>query len=243
MTAPALPPVAQASAASAAMSSADGAPSGASAANAASAADAADAATAATSGWGLDPLLDALRSTSRGTWLAVAVAALLVFWTLGAYNRLVVLRNAVAEAWSQVAEALRRRQEAATQVLAALREPLAAEQGALEMLAQALAQGQAAADALGVSPLDHERATAWVAAEAGIGAAAARVTALIDMAAAGGALALPAPALATFRDSERRLPFVRQLYNDATAAYNEAIGQFPTSLLTRLFRFVPAGRL
>lgn len=210
---------------------------------ASSATPAADAASAAF-GWGLDQLLGAVGSTGRSQWIVLAAAALFVFWSVGAHNRLVVLRNAVADAWSQVSEALRRRHEAADALLAAAREALASEQGALDAMAQAVAQNRAAAEALGARPLHPGRAAAWLAAEAGFGAAAARLTALVEAAASASPEPLPlAEPLAAFREAGRRLPFARQLYNDAAAAHDAALAQFPTSLLTRLFDFAPAGRL
>ena len=39
----------------------------------------------------------------------IAAAALLVFWSLGAYNRLVALRNRIGAAFVPVDDALRRR--------------------------------------------------------------------------------------------------------------------------------------
>lgn len=193
---------------------------------------------------GLGHIAGAVTAMTRGQWLAIALAVLLFFWVLGAYNRLVVLRKAVAAAWLQVAEALRRRHEATRALLAALATPLAAEQRALDALAQALAASEAASDTLGARPLLPSRATAWLAAEAAFGAAAARVTALVEAATRGdGESPLWAPALAAYRDADKRLPFVRQLFNDAAAAYDEALALFPTSLLTRLFGFGPAGRV
>ena len=41
--------------------------------------------------------------------LLIATAALLVFWGLGAHNRLVALRNGIIAAWAQVDEPLQRR--------------------------------------------------------------------------------------------------------------------------------------
>ena len=52
-----------------------------------------------------------------------------------------------------------------------------------------------------------------------------------------------APHAAGWRDASARLVFARQLFNDAAAAYNEAIALFPTRLLTRVFRFRAAGRI
>ena len=50
-------------------------------------------------------------------------------------------------------------------------------------------------------------------------------------------------ARAAWTEGEERLRFARQLYNDAAAAYDEAIALFPTSLLRPLFGFRAAGRL
>jgi hypothetical protein len=65
---------------------------------------------------------------------ALVLAATLLFWALGAHNRLVAQRNAIAQAWARVQEALRQRATVAQPLVAALREPLAAEHGALDGL-------------------------------------------------------------------------------------------------------------
>ena len=49
---------------------------------------------------------------TAGQWASLAVAAILVFWMVGAYNRLVALRSAIGSAFQQVDELLRRRQAA-----------------------------------------------------------------------------------------------------------------------------------
>ena len=56
--------------------------------------------------------------------LLVAGAALLVFWMLGAHNRLVALRNAIIAAWAQVDEPLQRRAAALQPLVAGLRAQL-----------------------------------------------------------------------------------------------------------------------
>ncbi|MDP1646621.1 MAG: LemA family protein, partial [Rubrivivax sp.] len=65
---------------------------------------------------------------------ALVAAAVAVFWMLGAYNRLVALRNDIGQAWATVEEAQRQRGASVAPLVAALREPLAAEQGALDAL-------------------------------------------------------------------------------------------------------------
>ena len=177
-------------------------------------------------------------------WTAFGFAAVLGFWVLGAYNRLVSLRNAVAAAWAQADEAQRRRGEGTEQIVAALRAPLADEQGALDALWAAQASSARAAGALSARPLVAANTLAWAEAERRLGAAAARVFALADgQAGALAADAALAAARAAWAEGEERLRFARQLYNDAAAAYDAALALFPTSLLSRAFGFRAAGRL
>jgi LemA protein len=175
--------------------------------------------------------------------IAAAVVAVLVFWVLGAYNRLVRLRNAAAAAWAQADEALRRRAEATEALVAALREPLAGEQGALDALLATHAQAARAAGAMSTRPLLAANAGGWTEAESHYLAAASRVFALLDGHPQVRALAPVTAALAAWREGDQRLPFARQLFNDAAAAHDEAIEVFPTSLLSSRFGFHPAGRI
>ncbi|MBL8345354.1 MAG: LemA family protein [Rubrivivax sp.] len=177
-------------------------------------------------------------------WTALGIVAVLGFWVLGAYNRLVSLRNAVAAAWAQADEAQRRRGEGTEQLVAALRAPLADERGALDALWSAQAASARAAGAMSARPLVAANALAWAEAERHLGAAAARVFALAE----GQAEALAgntavAEARAAWAEGEQRLRFARQLYNDAAAVHDEAVAVFPTSLLSPAFGFPAAGRL
>ena len=87
-----------------------------------------------------------------GQVAALAVGAVLVFWMVGAYNRLVALRNAIGAAWAQVDEQLQRRRLVLESMAQALRPGLAEEPAALEALLGALLQVQAAADAVRARP-------------------------------------------------------------------------------------------
>ena len=181
---------------------------------------------------------------TEAAWIALGIAAVLGFWVLGAYNRLVALRSAVAAAWAQADEAQRRRGEGTEKLVAALRAPLAGEPGALDALWSAQAASARAAGAMSARPLLAANARAWTEAERHLGAAAARVFALVD----GRAEALAGDAAlgearTVWAEAEQRLRFARQLYNDAAAAHDEAIAVFPTSLLSPAFGFHAAGRL
>ena len=177
-------------------------------------------------------------------WIALAVGAVLGFWVLGAYNRLVALRNTVAGAWAQADEAQRRRGEGTEQLVKALRLPLSAEQGALDALWSAQAQSARAAGAMSARPLVALNAEAWAEAERRLGATAARVFALTE----GHAEALAgdetvAAARAAWAEGEQRLRFASQLYNAAATAHDAALAVFPTSVLRPVFGFAAAGRI
>lgn len=174
---------------------------------------------------------------------ALAAAAVLVFWMVGAYNRLVGLRNKVGTAWQQVDEVLLRRGEAVAPLVAALRDGLVGEGAALDALLTAQAQVAAAADALRPRPVIAEAAQALTRADALMAAATARVLALLDLQVELRHAETVAPHAQALREAEPRLAFARQLFNDAVQAYNDAARQWPTRLLTRLFGFGTAGRL
>lgn len=172
-----------------------------------------------------------------------AVAAVLVFWMVGAYNRLVALRNAIAAAWTLVDEVLKRRGDAVVSLVQALREPLAGEQNALDALLAAERQVRGAADALALRPVDGQLAAAVVAGEAAMASSASRVLALLEQQDSLRHDPAVVPHAATLRDSAAKLAFSRQLFNEAADVYNSAVRLFPTRLLAELYRFGTAGKI
>jgi LemA protein len=175
--------------------------------------------------------------------LALLAAALLFFWATGAHNRLVNLRNQLAQAAARLVEVLAQRSAAQQALQAALLQPMVAEAGSLQALAAAQAEEQVAARALALQPLDVVAANDWRAAQAQLDSSAARVLALLDQHAElkqQGAVAQP---LAAWHAAQQRLPLLRQAYNDAAALHDDALAQFPTRLLVKTFRFAATGRV
>ena len=177
-----------------------------------------------------------LPSMSAGQWVALAAAAVLVFWMVGAYNRLVAMRTAIGDAFRLVDELVQRRAAAAITLAARAQDAMASEQGALDAWLAAQTASRQAADALRVRPV-----VATLAAR--LAASGARVMALLEQHPAILAEPTAAAHLATLRETEARLIFARQLFNEAVQTYNEAVRLFPTRLLARLYGFGTAGRL
>jgi LemA protein len=180
---------------------------------------------------------------SFGLASALLVAAVLVFWVIGARNRLVALRNRIAEAWGRVAEALAQRGAAVEPLVSALREPMGSEAGALDALATAHGEAAKAAAAMDQRPVDAALAQAWVAAEGTLASAAARVLALLESQAELAQRTEVATSLAAWHDAQSRLPFARRFFNDAATAYNDAAAQFPTRIVARALGMGRAGLL
>ena len=178
-----------------------------------------------------------------GEIVGVALAALIVFWMVGAYNRLMRLRGALGQAFTQVDEVLQRRAAAATALVEALREPLHTEAGTLQAVTAGLGAVQRAGDAVRQRPTEGAAVAALAAADAELSSALTRLAALVEhrMELAGDASITPHRA--ALGEALSRLGFARQLFNDAVGAYNQALDDFPTRLLVRLFRLTPGATL
>jgi LemA protein len=174
---------------------------------------------------------------------ALLVAAVLFFWATGAHNRLVLLRNQVAQAGARLTETLAQRSAALAQLLAAIQEPMAAEAGSLQALTAAHVTEQAAVRVLAAKPLDASAASDWLAAQAPLDSASARMLALLDQQADLKQQDAVAQPLAGWLEANVRLVLLRQAYNDAAGEHDRALALFPTRLLINFFRFGMAGRV
>ena len=173
----------------------------------------------------------------------LGVLALLGLWMLGAHNRVTALRAAVLGAWAPVDQVLTQRGQALAALLAAAAEPLAGEAAELGAVALAQAQVLAAQEQVRRRPVDPGTVADLSKADAVLAAVLVRVLSLVDQQAQLRADEGVRQGLAQLKDCPAQLAFARQLFNQAGAAYNAAIQQFPTRLLGSVFRFGAAGRL
>jgi LemA protein len=172
------------------------------------------------------------------TQLAIAAgAAVLLFWTVGAYNRLVRLRNAIGRRFAPVDEQFRLRQG----LLVAQCDALSALPGdagpALEALRAACLQAESA----------HARARAHPGAAAATASLRLAEDILADTRSRLPAEAAAHPDLVDISTrltaSDTTLAFARRQFNDTVKEYNHAVRQFPTWLIAWLFSFRTAALL
>lgn len=178
-----------------------------------------------------------------GTWIAVAVVAVLGVWAVAVYNALVQRRNRIANAFGQIDVQLKRRHDLIPNLVEVARRYLAHEAATLEAVTRARGAAMGAAEAARQRPADAQAVTALAVAEQALGGSLGRLMVVAE--------AYPdLKADATMRSlseeltsTENRVGFARQAYNDEVLAYNDAASQFPAVLVARLFGFGHAAML
>lgn len=188
---------------------------------------------------------------TTGQIVLLAAAALLLFWGVGAYNRLVSLRAAMAAAWAPIDAQLRRRQALAFDLASLLAElpPMADEVGraALQTVMAATRQAQAACDHAQVRPSSAGAIQSLGLAEQVLDGALRPLRVLIE--------SRPAlrdePQVAEqlhallqgLHDAEVQIDFNRRLFKEAVGRFNAAVHELPTRLIASAFGFRPAAPL
>ena len=165
------------------------------------------------------------------------VMLLVLFWAVGAYNRLVSLRNQLSNAFSQIDVQLKRRYDLIPNLVETAKAYMKHESQTLE--AVILARNQAvAANAQAVA--DPASATAMqqmASAEGALGASLGKLFALSeaypDLKANENMMQLTEELTST----ENRIAFARQAFNDAVMHFNTALEQFPGSLVATMGAF------
>ncbi|MBV8037454.1 LemA family protein [Roseateles sp.] len=173
----------------------------------------------------------------------IVVAALLFFWGVGAYNRLMALRNAIGDAFTQLGGHLKERSEACDKLLAAVAPRLPSEQATFDALASAQAESQAAMQASRGKPWAPDPVGSLAVASALHAAALTRLLSLLDHQAELRSESGIDGLVSELKLIERQRAFARQVFNQAVAQYNEALHQFPTRLLANLYGFSEARSL
>jgi LemA protein len=168
-------------------------------------------------------------------WAALAV---LLFWAVGAYNRLVGLRSALVTSFAMVDAQFRHRHGLLLR-LADVLEPLAgADTQPLEAFRAACAQAEAACSRARLRPVAIGLVTSLRMAEDILAEARRRLPA--EPAAADDELGALMSELVA---SDSTYAFARRQFNEHVDTYNRAVHQFPTWMLAGLFRFRTAGTL
>ena len=169
-----------------------------------------------------------------GFIVLLVVLAVLVFWLIGAYNKLIGLRNQVANAWKQIDVQLKRRHDLIPNLVNTVKGAMQFERETLEAVVSARNKAIQVQQGPGVS------VSQTAAAEAQLTGALSRLLAVVeaypDLKATGNVGQLQEELTST----ENKIAFARQLYNDTATQYNTKQQQFPTNLVAGMAGASPA---
>jgi LemA protein len=180
---------------------------------------------------------------SVSLWVVLALGLVVFFWAVGAYNRLVRLKNAIANAFGQIDVQLKRRYDLIPNLVEVARRYLAHEAQTLEAVIAARNQARTAEQTAAGNPLNAGALGALAGAEQLLGGALGKLFAVVegypDLKADQNMRELSEELAST----ENRVGFARQAYNDQVLEFNDAAAQFPTLIVARLFGFMPQSML
>jgi LemA protein len=173
----------------------------------------------------------------------LALLALTVFWTVGGYNRLMRLKNAIGDAFSAVDFQFKDRHDLLLKLAEVAAEYLQYDPVTLSALRQARSDSSTAHDAVRARPSHASLVRALMDAEQ-------KLNEKLDNLWAAGATNLAMLADPKIRElaqqlitTQSKLAFGCQAFNTSVIHFNDAQRQFPTWLIARLFGFSAAAAL
>jgi LemA protein len=171
-------------------------------------------------------------------WLIFfGLIALAVVWAVGAYNRLVSLRNRFKNAFAQIDVQLKRRYDLIPNLVETARAYMKHERETLEAVIRARDSAVTANTAAAADPSNAAAMQGLIAAEGTLSGALSRLFALAeaypDLKANQNMMQLSEELTGT----ENKIAFSRQAFNDAVMSYNTAVEQFPANVIASAFSF------
>ncbi len=167
----------------------------------------------------------------------LAIAAVIVFWAIGIYNRLINERNRVRNAFAQIDVQLTRRYDLIPNLVEAVKGYMKHERETLEAVIQARNTAVSNLDAAKADPANAEAIRRLGESEGALGSVLSRLFALSeaypDLKANTNMLQFQEELTST----ENKVAFARQAFNDSVLSYNNTAENFPNNIVAGMFRF------
>ena len=167
-----------------------------------------------------------------GFLVFLGVLVIIVGFVISIYNQLVVLRNKVKNSWSQIDVQLKRRFDMIPNLVETVKGYAAHEESIFGEFARArglFAQAQKTGDVAQAA-----------AADKGITGALSRLMVVQEQYPELKANENFRDLMAQLKDTEDKIAYGRQFYNDTAMKFNNKRDVFPTNIVANLFKFVPA---
>ena len=161
-------------------------------------------------------------------WIILVIVVLLVIFVISNYNSLVKLRNNVKDQWAQIEVLLKRRADLIPNLVETVKGYTKHEKGTLEAVVNARNKAVSA-----TTPEDEMKANGELTQ------ALSRLFALTesypDLKANTNFMDLQA----NLKDTEDKISYARQFYNDAVLKYKNKLEMFPSNIIASIFGFKP----
>jgi LemA protein len=175
-----------------------------------------------------------------GWLILLGLIAVVVFWAIGAYNRLVDLRNRFKNAFAQIDVQLKRRYDLIPNLVETAKAYMKHERETLEAVILARNSAVTANQAAAANPGSPSAMQGLMSAEGALTGALSKLFALSeaypDLKANQNMMQLTEELTGT----ENKISFARQAFNDSVMTYNTATQQFPSNVLAGMFGFTAA---
>lgn len=173
----------------------------------------------------------------------LAIVVVVVVYAIGIYNNLVNSRNRVKNGFAQIDVQLTRRHDLIPNLVEAVKGYMKHERETLNEVINARNSAVSNLEAAKADPANAEAVKKLGESEGALGSALGRLFALAeaypDLKANQNMMQFQEE-LAT---TENKVSFARQAFNDSVMAYNNAVENFPNSIVAGMFNFEPASFL
>ena len=171
--------------------------------------------------------------------LAIPIFFVLVF-AMGAYNKLVALRNRFKNAFAQIDVQLKRRYDLIPNLVETAKGYLQHERGTLEAVIAARNAASSASNRAAANPGDPAAMKELMAAEGTLTGSLGRLFALSEAYPDLKANTTMNGLMEELTSTENKVSFSRQAFNDSVMGYNTARESFPSNMIAGMFHFDPA---
>lgn len=161
-------------------------------------------------------------------WIILVIVVLIALWMISTYNSLVQLRNSVKDQWSQIDVHLKRRADLIPNLVETVKGYAKHEKDTLEAVINARNKAVSATNATEEMQANNE-----------LTGALTKLFALVESYPELKANTNFMDLQANLKDTEDKISFARQFYNDTVLKYKNKLEVFPSNLVAGIFGFKP----
>ena len=176
-------------------------------------------------------------------WLFIAVAVLIVVFGVSVFNKLVRARNQAKNGFAQIDVQLKRRHDLIPNLVETAKRYLSHEEETLTRVINARNHAQSLQDSTKHQPDSLDHMALFAKAEGMLSKALGQFSAVVEAYPELKADSMIKELMDELTNTENRISFARQHYNDSAMFYNNDREVFPNNLVSTTFGFRPLSPL